>query len=135
MFSKIASMAAITAINVGSAMDGYSRASANASRSATGRGSAKYSLITSNPYMSKRFKASTNTAGHKYILTKVESDGEKGPGLVKVSKATGEVVGKIVLKDKKPMYEVDEFENKLFYVKDKKEIICYDLLKHRLICK
>ena len=46
---------------------------------------------------------------------------------MKVSKTPGEVVGQIVLKDKKPMYEVDELESKVFYVKDKKEIICYDL--------
>lgn len=123
LFAKIATTAVITAINAASAADAYSRASAEASR--YGRGEARYSLITSNPTMSKRFKASQNAQNYTYILTNVEAGDEKGPGLVKVSKADGQTVNQIVLGTKEPEYELDEIENRLFFKAGKKEIECY----------
>ncbi len=121
LFSKIASTAIMTAINVGSAADGISRAQ----RSSTG--SASYSLMTSNPYMSKRFKATKSADKYMYILGNLKSDNEKGPGIAKVNKLTGKTENMIILKDKKPVYEVDNIESKIFYIKDKKKIICYSL--------
>ncbi|MCP4706369.1 MAG: PQQ-like beta-propeller repeat protein [candidate division Zixibacteria bacterium] len=125
LLGKIATTAVITAINVGSAMDASARANAAAQRSASGRGSASYSLITSNPYLSKRFTATKSTADYSYILTKVETGDDKGSGIVKVNTLTGDTDGSIVLDDKKPVYEVDNIESKLFYVKDKKQILCF----------
>jgi len=127
LFAKIASTAVMTAVNVGSAASAYSRAQTNAHRSGTGYGSASYSLMTSNPYMSKRFKATKNADNYSYMLGDIKVDGEKGPGIAKVNKQTGETEKKIILKDKKPVYEVDSIESKLFYVKDKKTINCYIL--------
>jgi hypothetical protein len=127
LFGKIASTAVIAAVNVGSAMDAQARANAAASRSASGSGSASYSLITSNPYLSKRFTATVNTGQYSYILTKVEKDGDKGPGIVKVNTSTGATDGSVILGDKKPVYEVDNIESMLFYIKDKKNIQCFKM--------
>jgi len=127
LLGKIVSTSALTAINAGSSMDAYARASAAASQSATGRGSATYTLITRNPYMSKRFKASTATHNYNYILTNVKTDDAKGVGLVKVNKTTGETETQIVLGEKEPIYDVDEIEGRLFFAKNKREIICYKL--------
>lgn len=123
LFAKIATTAVITAVNVGSAASAYSRASAQAAQ--YGRGEARYTLITSNPTMSKRFKASKNAENYTYILTNVEADGDKGPGLVKVNKDTGKTDNQIVLGTKEPEYEMDEIESRLFFKADKKEIECY----------
>ncbi len=125
LLGKIATTAVITAINVTAAMDASARANAAAQRSAYGQGSASYSLITKNPYLSKRFTATKSTTDYSYVLTKVETGEDKGNGIVKVNTLTGATDGSIILNDKKPVYEVDNIESKLFYVKDKKQILCY----------
>jgi len=118
LFAKIASTAATMAVN---AME-YAVAQDRANR--TGR-SQKYQ-IHGNPTLSKRFKATGNTQNYTYILTNVKTDGDKGPGLVKVNKNTGEVEKQVILGTKKPEYEMDEVEARLFFQSDKKEITCYD---------
>ncbi len=124
MFSKIASTAVLAAVNAASAMDGYARANANAYRSG-GRGSARYSLITRNSVLSKRFQKTKSARNYTYVLTNIKTGGEKGPGLVKVNKTDGSTENRIVLGTKKPEYEIDEIEGRLFFRQDKKEIICY----------
>ena len=126
LFAKIASTAVLTAINAGSAMQGYSNAMANAQRSASGQGSASYSLITSNPYMSKRYKATRVGANYQTILTNINDGEEKGPGLVKVSKTTGQAEKKIVLGTKDAEYQVDEYDSRLYFLAGDKEIQCFE---------
>src|SRR5690606_6524158 len=55
-------------------------------------------------YMSTRFKSTAATQNYQFILTKLDD----GVGLARVSKDTGKKDKEIVLKDKKPEYEVDE---------------------------
>jgi hypothetical protein len=74
-------------------------------------------------YMSKRFKASAATANAQFILTKLDD----GVGLVKINKDSGAKEKEIVLKDKKPEYEVDEYAGVLYYKKDNNTILSYDL--------
>jgi len=74
-------------------------------------------------YLSTRFKATAATENSQFILTKLDD----GVGLVKVNKDTGKVDKEIVLKDKKPEYEVDEFGGFLFYKANDKTIYAYDL--------
>ncbi|MCB0462513.1 MAG: PQQ-binding-like beta-propeller repeat protein [Flavobacteriaceae bacterium] len=74
-------------------------------------------------YLSTRFKSSSATENSQFILTKLDD----GVGLVKVSKDSGEVDKEIVLKDKKPEYEVDEFGGYLFYKANDKTIYAYNL--------
>lgn len=73
--------------------------------------------------MSKRFKATAATENAQFILTKLND----GVGLVKVNKDTGKVDKEIVLKDKKPEYQVDELAGVLFYKANDKTIYAYNL--------
>lgn len=75
--------------------------------------------------MAKRFKATSATENAQFILTKLDS----GVGLVKLNKDTGAVEKEIVLKDKKPVYKVDEFGGYLYYKPNDKTIYAYDLKK------
>ncbi|WP_372753561.1 PQQ-binding-like beta-propeller repeat protein [Mariniflexile sp.] len=73
--------------------------------------------------MSKRFKATAATENAQFILTKLDA----GVGLVKVNKDTGKVDKEIVLKDKKPEYQVDEIAGVLYYKANDKTIHAYSL--------
>ena len=73
--------------------------------------------------MLKRFKATSATQNSQFILTKFED----GVGLVKVNKDEGTVEKEIVLKDKKPEYQVDEFGGYLYYKANDKTIYAYNL--------
>lgn len=75
--------------------------------------------------MSKRFKATAATENAQFILTKLDS----GVGLVKVNKDTGKVDKEILLKDKKPEYQVDELAGVLYYKANDKTIYAYNLQK------
>lgn len=84
-----------------------------------------FSNIASVSYgeMTKRFKATMATANDQFILT----DLSDGVGLVKVNKDTGNTEKEIVLKDKKPVYEVDDIEGFLYYLSGSGEISAFDL--------
>jgi hypothetical protein len=73
--------------------------------------------------MTQRFKATAVTKNHLYILTKLDD----GVGLVKLNKDTGKVDGEIILKDKKPVYKIDEDFGVFYFQKSDKEIIGYDM--------
>jgi hypothetical protein len=117
-WAKLASTAAVVAANAASAASAYSRAQATGS-------SQEYTLITSNPTLSRRFKASAGAMNYRSILTNVELEGRKGPGLVKVEKATGKEAARVVLGDKTPEYEMDPIDGRVFFLKSEKEIVCY----------
>ena len=72
-----------------------------------------------------RFTATMDLDTYMYILTEVQTDSNKGVGLVKVNKFTGETEDKLILGSKSPDYEVDELESRLTFVKGKREIVCY----------
>lgn len=73
--------------------------------------------------MNKRFSATKETKDFLYVLTKLND----GVGLIKLKKDTGEKTAELILKDKKPEYEVDESYGVLYFKKDKKQIVSYDL--------
>ncbi|MDT0556125.1 PQQ-binding-like beta-propeller repeat protein [Patiriisocius hiemis] len=75
--------------------------------------------------MLKRFKATAATQDAQFILTKLD----EGVGLVKLNKDTGAKEKEIILKDKKPVYEVDDFGGILYYQADNNSIFAYDLKK------
>ncbi len=74
--------------------------------------------------MAKRFKASKATENAAFILTKVDG----GVGLVKVDKDSGDTLNEVLIKDKNPMYEVDEFAGVLYFGKGS-SIMTYNLKK------
>lgn len=73
--------------------------------------------------MLKRFTATSATQNSQFMLTKLED----GVGLVKVNKDQGVVEKEIVLKDKKPEYQVDEFGGYLYYKANDNTIYTYNL--------
>lgn len=75
--------------------------------------------------MVKRFTATAATEHAQFILTKLND----GVGLVKVNKDSGDVEKEIVLKDKKPTYEVDDFGGYLYYLANNNNIYAYNLKK------
>ncbi|HZH69300.1 MAG TPA: hypothetical protein VFD80_02480, partial [Flavobacteriaceae bacterium] len=75
--------------------------------------------------MLKKFNATAATENDQFILTKLDD----GVGLVKVNKDDGSVSKEIVLKDKKPEYEIDDFAGVLYYKADNSTIYLYDLKK------
>ena len=97
----------------------YGKEAARASRMFSEIGSVAFDV------MSKRFKATAATENAQFILTKLDD----GVGLVKVNKDTGKVDKEIVLKDKKPEYQVDEIAGVLYYKANDKTIYAYDLQK------
>jgi hypothetical protein len=73
--------------------------------------------------MLKRFNATSATENAQFVLTKLD----EGVGLVKLNKDTGAKEKEIVLKDKKPEYQVDEWGGILYYKANDKTIYAYDL--------
>ncbi len=78
---------------------------------------------TSFAEMNKRFRATAATENAQFILTDLDG----GVGLVKVGKDTGEIEKEIVLRDKKPVYEVDEIGGVLYYQSKNNEISAFRL--------
>ncbi|RFN59746.1 outer membrane protein assembly factor BamB family protein [Marixanthomonas ophiurae] len=75
--------------------------------------------------MLKRFKATAATKNNQFVLTKLDD----GVGLVKLNKDSGSKEKEIVLKDKKPEYQVDDIAGILYYKADNNSIFAYDLTK------
>ena len=73
--------------------------------------------------MMKRFKATKATKNASFILTKIEG----GVGLVKVDKDSGQTLDEILVKDKDPMYEVDDIEGILYFKANGNSINAYKL--------
>jgi outer membrane protein assembly factor BamB len=72
-----------------------------------------------------RYKASLSTPNFMIMMTKQE---KKGNQLVQVSKANGEIINSIDIKnDKDPEYEVDQIYNYVYYRLNPNEIVCYKL--------
>jgi len=75
--------------------------------------------------MLRRFKATAATDSSQFVLTKLD----EGVGLVKLNKDTGVKEKEIILKNKKPEYQIDEFGGILYYKADNNSIFVYDLKK------
>lgn len=45
---------------------------------------------------------------------------------MKIDKISGNDVKRVALGTKEPVYELDSIENRLFFIKDDKTIVCYD---------
>ncbi len=129
-------MAATAVASTAVAMDAAARAGAN--QNAFGqytsqygadmdRASKMFSAIATASFaeMAKRFSATSATENSQFILTKLND----GVGLVKVSKDSGTVEKEIVLKNKKPTYEVDELGGYLYYLANNNTVYVYDLKK------
>lgn len=126
-FAVIAMGTLATANTVGTAYNNASNA-ASAQGRATSTGIAQsYSTqgINNSVYtdvIHRKFKATKEAGNYVTVLAKINEDGDKGNGLVKLNKENGQKVAQVVLNDKKPVYELDPAENMLYYVSGNKEI-------------
>ena len=73
--------------------------------------------------MAKRFRASVATKDSHILLTKTKN----GVGLLKLSKDTGDVDKELTTGDKKPEYVIDEVDQVLYYLSDKKTISVFKI--------
>ncbi len=73
--------------------------------------------------MNKRFKATAATENAHFVLTKLDD----GIGLAKLNKDNGQTEKEIVLRDKKPVYQVDELSGMLYYKSGNGEIAAFKL--------
>ncbi len=73
--------------------------------------------------MNKRFKATSATENAQFMLTNLDG----GVGLVKVNKTNGKVEREILLKDRKPEYEVDDLAGILYYKAKDNQIVAFKL--------
>lgn len=69
-------------------------------------------------FMEKRMSATKQEGNFVYVLTKVKSGKDDGSGLVGVNLTNGQGFRQILIKDKKPDYEVDEAAGRLFNLDD-----------------
>ena len=80
----------------------------------------------------QRFRPTPTQDAYTYMLTNIETDNEKGPGLVRVNNLDGTTEEQLILGTKKPDYKMasfsfagSELESRLFFKADKKQIVCY----------
>jgi hypothetical protein len=128
-------MGALAVASAATATAAYAEANANRNRLGylTSRGEAYADLGdgmsaaagASVAEMLRRFKATAATENAQFVLTKLDD----GVGLVKLNKDSGAKEKEIILKDKQPEYEVDEFGGILYYKADNNSIFAYDLTK------
>jgi len=133
-FAKIA-LATLAVASTAIAMDAAGRAGANKNYmgqynsygAEMKRTSDAFAAIGSASFneMSRRFKATAATRDAQFVLSKLDD----GVGLVKISKDTGKPVKEIILNDKKPIYEVDDWGGFLYYMSNNSTINAYDLNK------
>lgn len=76
--------------------------------------------------MLQRFNATKATENSAFILTKVDG----GISLVKVDKDSGDTLDTILIKDKDPMYEVDDIEGILYFKSKGNTINGYKLVSN-----
>ncbi len=71
------------------------------------------------------YKSSDESSSYLYMLKKnILQEGSKCDGIAKINFLTGELVSELCLNTKTPIYAVDEVNDCIYYVKDKKTIIC-----------
>lgn len=75
----------------------------------------------------KRFNMTSGSKNYQVILTKVDDGEDKGFGLVKVNKLTGQAEGKVVIGDKKPDYLFDDVNGVIYYKDKNRKITAYKL--------
>jgi outer membrane protein assembly factor BamB len=75
-----------------------------------------------NRFASKRFSATTQTGQFVYILTTVGEGKQRGPGIVGINLATGEMERSFYFGEKQPDYQVDEQTGMVFRLIKGKEL-------------
>jgi hypothetical protein len=96
----------------------------------------QYKIFPVIYFRSPKYGHSINSVNYMYILGQVippyaKTKGQirdlKRNGIAKINKDTGEIEDQIMLDMKDPVYDVDEVNSILVYLKEKNEIVCYGL--------
>jgi hypothetical protein len=75
--------------------------------------------------LNKRFKRTVESMNYMSILTKTADSDDSGVGIVLMNKLTGKEEGSVVLKDKKPDYQLDDITRMVFYKNSNDELTAY----------
>lgn len=90
--------------------------------------SGSYTYHSYTPAVMKSGGSASETSGDiMYISTKFKDADAKGFGIAKVNKKTGEIVEKIVIGDRDPVYAINHNKGKFFYKSDKKTLAMKNL--------
>ena len=118
------------AVSTMAAMNASARASRFYSATASNRianDQRRNAFNSFNTAMNSRLTATQSSDRCQYVLTKLD-DGE---GLKGINLKTGAADREILLKDKKPQYDLDEMGGVLFYQKKDKELACFNIPRYR----
>jgi len=85
---------------------------------------------TFNKMLGIRFKDNKNLETYAYMLANIETDTEMGVGLVRVNKINGETVDQVILGTRNPVYDVDQFEPRVFFKSNKNNLGSYQLASY-----
>ncbi len=114
-----------------SAMTAVTYAANVSQAAATGSSSyanaASTSIADYSNFAGKRFSAAAGTQAYYYVLTNVKEGEEKGAGIVGINLDTGKADRQVLLQEKEPQYEIDEFTGRVFNVRDKKELVAFSV--------
>lgn len=98
-------------------------ATANSKNINSRNSAGSYTYHSYTPAVMKSGGSASETNGDiMYISTKFKDADAKGFGIAKVNKKTGEIVEKIVVGDRDPVYAINHKKGKFFYKSDKKTI-------------
>jgi len=130
LFGKIATTAVVIALNNLSDANAESRERIRAWRQNRPFSPDSVEYINLSPVFAWRLTTSKDSLNYRYIVTNVEggnSTSTENAGVVKVNKETGKVESRISLGKKEPNFEIDVFENRIFFLSGASEITCYKL--------
>ena len=122
MFAKFATLAVSSMLYMAAtsqAMNSYSGTTsnrwANESRAEAWEGFGQV--------MATRYRATQSSDKYQYVLTNLDG----GAGLIGINLKTGKADREVLLKEKKPDYEVDDISGVVFFQKSGKELLVYKL--------
>jgi outer membrane protein assembly factor BamB len=115
---KVLSTAAVMATHAASATSAHSPAASNP-------GTTYRYQLSPNPELSRRLEAAAGAHDYAAIQTTIVEKGNKGSGLVKVSKEDGTEAARCWLGDQSPEYELDAIDGRVFLKKTDQQIVCY----------
>jgi hypothetical protein len=117
-WARFASAAPAMATPVAAAQEAHHRAAARGRRE-------PFPVTLRHPILSRRLEAGRGAEGHASMLIQMETDGHRGPALVKLEKASGRQAAVVLLGGRTPDYVIDPLEGRVFILTSGSEVACY----------
>ncbi|NND76846.1 MAG: PQQ-binding-like beta-propeller repeat protein [Flavobacteriales bacterium] len=80
-------------------------------------------------YISRGGARTLESEKSMFISTKITEGPETGFGLLRINKETGDIIDRVVVGDREPIYDVDESAGRFYYKSSKKSIACRSIKK------